>query len=131
MIQPFLAPLSPSSCALHARAQLLTLMLATLLLPSIAIAEGAVKKVLMNENQHAASAEWYCKAGFCSGGDGKEYSCGYVLCGGQISECGCTCLSVSNAPYPKGFCGATNPYPSAVSSGDAPRREGAIPFNLY
>lgn len=99
--------------------------------PSTSAAEAEVRTVLMTENEHAADAEWYCNAGACNGEDGRKYHCGYVLCGGQVNACGCTCISVSNAPYPKGFCGVENPLNRKDSGGGVPMRASTIPFNLY
>lgn len=95
-----------------------------------AYAENGVRKVGLSENGQAAGPEWYCNAGHCRGDDGKIYRCGYVLCGGQVTECGCTCLSVSNAPYPKGFCGNENPYPTSDAAANVLRRTGPFPFSL-
>jgi hypothetical protein len=53
---------------------------------------------------------WYCDAGSCKGGNGAVYNCGATLCDLKQTACGCTCIEISGAPYPKSFCGTKSPY---------------------
>jgi hypothetical protein len=93
------------------------------------IAIPAAPKNMVVASAQNSKSEWYCRAGSCRGDDGKDYSCGYVLCSESVDTCGCSCVSVSDAPYPKGYCGSESPY-SAVSSSPQVRRRGAYPFSL-
>ena len=68
---------------------------------------------------------WFCEAGSCSAGDGKKYECGVVYCESWQTRCGCSCIEVSNAPYPKGYCGRKSPYLDRLSKGDG---KGFAPF---
>lgn len=77
-----------------------------------------------------SKGEWYCRAGTCRGDDGKDYSCGYVLCSEAVDTCGCSCVSVSDAPYPKGYCGSESPYSATVLPAPQVKRRGAYPFSI-
>lgn len=98
---------------------------------SFADAEQVVQSVAFKERKLDAPVEWYCDAGKCQGDDGKEYRCGYVICSEAISACGCTCVSVSNAPYPKGFCGDVSPFRPVERASGPMRQLELFPFTLY